>query len=80
MKTFQEFLEEGKRKKYEKEYEKVKKEVKPQIKSNQSIVNYGGNDLKPGSPELQARLDFMEKERLKGLRAMKKKFHQNQSG
>lgn len=76
MKTFQEFLEEGKKKRYEKEYKKVEKEVKPQIKSNQRIIHYGGDDLEPGSPELQARLDFMEKQRIKGLKAMKKRFEQ----
>ena len=78
MKTFLEFLEEGEKKRYKKEYEKVAKEVKPQVKSKQPIIHYGGDDLKPGSPELQARLDFMEKQRIKGLKAMKKRFQQSQ--
>jgi hypothetical protein len=74
MKTYQEFLEEGKRKEYNKELERVKKEVKPQIAAGNPIIDYGGDDLKPGSAGLQARLDYMEKQRKKGLEKMKKAF------
>lgn len=80
MKTFQEFLDEGKKKRkkeYNNEYEKVKKEVKDQ-KGN-TIIDYGGDNLNPGSPALQARLDFMEKQRIKGLEQMKKQFKERQN-
>jgi len=77
MKTYKEFLEEGKKKdtkKFKKEFEKVAKEVKIQRKQTPrpAIINYGGEGTEPNSPERLARIKFMEMERKEGLRKLKK--------
>lgn len=77
MKTFQEFLEEGKKKEIKKMAEKigksVAKDVKRQRKENpgQSPVADYGNPA-PGSPETDAAIMAMMQRAKEGLKKMKK--------
>lgn len=79
MKTFQEFLEEGKKKEFEKGVEKIRarvgKSLKQQRKENPdkpTVADYGNPSL--GSDEHMQAIEAMERDRKEGLKKMKKKF------
>lgn len=77
MKTFQEFLEEGKKKKIKKMAEKIGKSVAKDIKRQEKenpgqthVADYG--NPAPGSPETDAAIMAMMQRSREGLKKMKK--------
>ena len=60
MKSFQQFLNEGKKKRYNQALKNELKSSKEQIKSGSNIIEYG-NDSEPNSPERLAAIHAMMK-------------------
>lgn len=83
MKTFQEFLNEGKKKEFERGVEKIRKGVKQSLKQQRIknpekplVADYGNPPL--GSDAHMQAIEAMERDRMKGLKKMKKEFKASQ--
>lgn len=83
MKTFQEFLNEGKKKKFEKGVEKIRKGVEKSLNQQRKenpekplVADYGNPPL--GSDAHMQAIEAMERDRIKGLKKMKKQFKASQ--